>query len=68
MQSLKKIHAWAQMKVPLSVTMSVSKIFIPNFVGVLANKRKYILNRIFILLLGSCPRGGTWGCWGGQKL
>ena len=23
------------------------------------------LNRIFILLPGSCPRGGTWGCWGG---
>ena len=41
--------------------MSISKIFIPNFVRVLTNKRKYILNRIFILLLGSCPRGGTWG-------
>ena len=25
------------------------------------------LNRIFVLLPGSCPRGGTWGCWG-QKL
>ena len=25
------------------------------------------LNRIFVLLAGSCPRGGTWGCWG-QKL
>ena len=39
MQSLKKIHAWAQMKVPLSVTMSISKIFIPNFVCVLTNER-----------------------------
>ena len=26
-------------------------------------KIENILNRIFILLLGSCPRGGTWGCW-----
>ena len=25
------------------------------------------LNRIFVLLAGSCPRGGTWRCWG-QKL
>ena len=27
MQSLKKIHEWAQMKVPLSITKSISKIF-----------------------------------------
>ena len=26
-------------------------------------KIENILNRIFILLLGSCPRGGTWGSW-----
>ena len=46
------------------MTVSISKFFIPNFVRVLTNKRKYILNRIFIPLLGSCPRGGTWGVWG----
>ena len=27
-----------------------------------------MLNRIFILLPGSCPRGGTWGCWGVKNL
>ena len=26
--------------------------------------KENILNRNFILLLGSCPRGGTWACWG----
>ena len=26
--------------------------------------KENILNRNFILLLGSCPMGGTWGCWG----
>ena len=25
-------------------------------------KKQNILDRIFILLPGSCPRGGTWGC------
>ena len=52
-----------------SVTMSISNIFLPNFVRVLTNKRKYI-EQIFFLLLGSCPRGGTWGAGGGggQKL
>ena len=27
-------------------------------------KKENILNRISIMLLGSCPRGGTWGSWG----
>ena len=26
--------------------------------------KENILNSNFILLLGSCPRGGTWACWG----
>ena len=40
-----------------SVTMSISNIFLPNFVRVFTNKRKYI-EQIFFLLLGSCPRVG----------
>ena len=31
-------------------------------------KIQNISDRIFILLPGSCPRGGTRGCWVGQKL
>ena len=31
------------------------------------SKMENILNIIFILLLGACPRGGTWGALG-QKL
>ena len=46
--------------------MSISKIFIPNFVRVLTNKRN-ILNRIFILLLGSAPGVGLGGA-GGSKI
>ena len=31
-------------------------------------KDKKGIGGIFILSPGSCPRGGTWGCLGGQKL
>ena len=45
--------------------VSISEIFfIPNFVCVLTNKIYKTSNRIFILSPGSCPRGGTFGCWG----
>ena len=49
--------------------MSISKIFIPNSLCVYSQIKKIenILNRIFILLPGSCPRGGTCGCWGESK-
>ena len=48
--------------------MSISKIFYSKLcVCVLTKKIENILNRIFILLLGSCPRGESWGCWGGVK-
>ena len=41
------------------INMSISKIFIPNFVCVLTKyKIENILNRIFILLPGSCPGVG----------
>ena len=46
--------------ITMSITKSISKIFIPNFVCVLAN----ISGGILILSPGSCPRGGTWGCFG----
>ena len=41
--------------------MSISKIFILNFVCVPIQN---ISDRIFILSPGSCPRGGTLGHWG----
>ena len=47
----------------ISITKSISKIFIPNFVCVLTNER-YKTYQIFILSTGSCPRGGTSGRWG----
>ena len=44
----------------ISITKSISKIFIPNFVCVLTNERyKTYQTGFFILSPGSCPRGGT---------
>ena len=40
----------------ISITKSISKIFVPNFVCV-----QNISDGIFILLPRSCPRGGTGG-------
>ena len=49
----------------ISITKSISKIFIPNFVCVLTNERyKTYQTFFFILSPGSCPRGGTWGYLG----
>ena len=43
------------------------KEFIPNFVCVLTNERyKTYQTGFFILLPGSCPRGGTWGYLGAK--
>ena len=45
--------------------MSISKIFIPNFVCILTNKReKKVLIRSLILLPGSCPGVGLGGAGG----
>ena len=44
--------------------MSISKIFIPNFVCVLTNVRYKTYQTGFSLSPGSCPRGGTLGYWG----
>ena len=51
----------------ISMTKSISKIFIPNFVCVLTNERyKTYQTGFFILSPGSCPRGGTWGYLGAK--
>ena len=51
----------------ISITKSISKIFIPNFVCVLTNERyKTYQTGFFILSPGSCPRGGTWGYLGAK--
>ena len=48
--------------------ISISKIFLPNFVFVLPKwKIQNISDRILIMLPWSCPRGQTKGCQGGQK-
>ena len=55
-----------KVKYLISITKSISKIFIPNFVCVLTNER-YKTNQtgfFFVLLPGSCPRGWTWGYLG----
>ena len=55
----------------ISITKSLLKVFIPNFVCVLTNVRyKTYQTGISFCPPGSCPRGGTlgrWGCPGGQK-
>ena len=44
----------------ISITKSISKIFIPNFVCVVTNERyKTYQTGFFILSPGSCPRDGT---------
>ena len=51
----------------ISITKSISKIFIPNFVCVLTNERyETYQTGFFILSPGSCPRGGTWGYLGAK--
>ena len=48
--------------------MSISKIFIPNFVCVLTIKDRKHIEQNFYSVAKVMPRGGTAGCWGGQKL
>ena len=51
----------------ISITKSISKIFIPNFVYVLTNERYNAYQRFFFILWpGSCPRGGTLGYLGAE--
>ena len=51
----------------ISITKSISKIFLPNFMCVLTNERyKTYQTGFFILSPGSCPRGGTWGYLGAK--
>ena len=51
----------------ISITKSISKIFIPNFVCVLTNERYKTYQTVFFILSpGSYPRGGTWGYLGAQ--
>ena len=51
----------------ISITKSISKIFILNFVCVLTNERyKTYQTFFFILSPGSCPRGGTLGYLGAK--
>ena len=46
--------------------MSISKIFIPNFVRVLTDKRKYI-EQNFYSVAGIMPQGWDLGVLGGVK-
>ena len=46
--------------------MSISETFIPNFVCVLTNKRKYI-DQNFHSVAGVMPQGWDLGVLGGQK-
>ena len=47
--------------------MSISKIFIPNFVCVLTNERYKLYQTGFSFrCLGHAPGVGLWGTWGAQ--
>ena len=51
----------------LSITKSISKIFIPNFVHVLTNERyKTYQTGFSFCCLGHAPGVGTWGAGGTQ--
>ena len=49
----------------ITITKSISKIFVPTFVCVLSNNR-YKTYQSFFLSSWSCPRGGTWGYLGAK--
>ena len=53
-----------KVKYLISITKLISKIFIPNFMLFSQMKIQNISDSFFILLPGSCPRGGTWGYLG----
>ena len=51
----------------ISITKSISKIFIPNFVCVLTNERyKTYQTRFSLCSLGHAPGVGLWGTGGAQ--
>ena len=50
----------------ISITKSISTIFILIFVCTHKWTIQNISDGIFILSPGSCPRGGTWGYWGAK--
>ena len=50
----------------ISITKSISKIFIPDFVCISQMKNTKHIRRVFILSPGPCPRGGTWGYLGAK--
>ena len=52
----------------ISITKSISKIFIPNFVCVLSNVRYKTYQTVFLFhrLGHACPRGGTLGYLGAE--
>ena len=51
----------------ISITKSISKIFIPNFVCVLTNERYKTYQTGFLFcLLGHAPGAGLWGAGGAQ--
>ena len=51
----------------ISITKSISKIFIPNFVCVLTNERyKTYQTGFFFCRLGHAPWVGLWGTGGAQ--
>ena len=55
----------------ISITKSISKIFIPNFVCVLTNERyKTYQTGFSFCALGHAPGVGLWGPWcpGGKKI
>ena len=54
----------------ISITKSISKIFIPNFVWFSQMKDTKHIRQDFHSVAWVMPRGGTLGCWGcpgGQK-
>ena len=53
----------------ISITKSISKIFIPNFVCVLTNERYKTYETGFLFCrLGHAPRVGLWGIGGAQEV
>ena len=60
---------WGKVKRSNSINMSISKIFIPNSLCVFSQIKDRKLNeQNFHSVARVMPRGGTYGCWGSQKL
>ena len=66
-----KIPCWGEVKRSNIIKFQLPcqfQVFLYQTLCVFSQIKESVSNRFFILLLGSCPRGGTLGCWWSKTL